>query len=111
MHTYWVSRLRLVLDAQLQGGKTTSAAHSLPGLKALLERLPPTQRLQLVRGDCAVGTERVMTELESLQQPYLFKLRQSAGVKKLVERQWRRAAWTGVGQGWFACAEHLQLMG
>ena len=28
-----------------------------------------------------------MSALEAINQPYLFKLRQSAGVKKLVQRQ------------------------
>lgn len=111
VHTYWIGNLRLVLHAQLQGGKAHAAIHSLPGLKQLLERLPAEQRPRMVRGDCAFGTEAVMCEMEALEQPYLFKLRQSAGVKKLVQRSWRQRDWTDVGQGWEACEDHLQLMG
>lgn len=30
--TYWVANVRLVLDAEVQGGKAHAAKHSLPGL-------------------------------------------------------------------------------
>jgi hypothetical protein len=111
VHTYWVGNLRLVLHAQLQGGNSHSSTHGLPGLKALLERLPRAQRPQLVRGDCGYGSDTVMRELEDLGQPYLFKLKQSAAVKKLVQQQWRRHEWIDAGQGWDACADELQLLG
>lgn len=52
-----------------------------------------------------------MSALEAIDQPYLFKLRQSAGVKKLVQRQWRRRDWCSVGQGWEACEDGLRLTG
>ena len=52
-----------------------------------------------------------MSALEAIGQPYLFKLRQSAGVKKLVQRQWRRRDWCPVGQGWNACEDELRLTG
>ena len=111
VHTYWVGNLRLVLHAQLQSGKSHTSTHGLPGLKGLLERLPSAQRPQLVRGDCGYGNDTVMRELEDLGQPYLFKLKQSAGVKQLVQRQWRQREWIDAGQGWDACADELQLLG
>ena len=61
--------------------------HARPGLLALLEGMPRAQRPKLVRGDCAYGSEGEMSALEAINQPYLFKLRQSAGVKKFVQRQ------------------------
>lgn len=36
IHTYWVANLRLVLDAEVQGGKTHPAKYSLPGLMRVL---------------------------------------------------------------------------
>jgi hypothetical protein len=78
---------------------------------ALLESLPPQQRPRLTRGDCAFGNEGDMNALEELGQPYLFKLRQSAGVKKLIKQQWQREDWSPVGQGWQACEDQLRLMG
>ena len=111
IHTYWIGNLRLVIDAQLEPGNRHSPVHARPGLMALLEGMPQAQRPKLVRGDCAYGSEGEMSALEAIQQPYLFKLRQSAGVKKLVQRQWTRRDWCAVGQGWDACEDVLRLMG
>ena len=111
IHTYWIGNLRLVLDAQLEPGNRHSPVHSRPGLMGLLQGLPQAQRPKLVRGDCAFGSEGEMSALEAIDQPYLFKLRQSAGVKKLVQRQWSRRDWCPVGQGWDACEDELQLTG
>ena len=108
LHTYWIGNLRLVLDAQLEPGNRHSPVHARPGLLALLEGMPQEQRPKLVRGDCAFGSEGEMRALEAINQPYLFKLRQSAGVKKLVQRQWTRRDWCTVGQGWEACEDELR---
>lgn len=111
IHTYWVGNLRMVLDAQLESGDRHSPVHARPGLVALLESLPAERKPRLVRGDCAFGNEGDMNALEQLGQPYLFKLRQSLGVKQLIRRQWSRADWVAVGQGWQACEDKLRLMG
>jgi Transposase DDE domain group 1 len=111
IHTYWIGNLRLVLDAQLEPGNRHSPVHARPGLMALLEDLPHDQRPKLVRGDCAFGSEGEMSALEAINQPYLFKLRQSAGVKGLIKRQWGRCDWYPVGQGWDACEDTLRLTG
>jgi hypothetical protein len=73
--------------------------------------LTPAQRPALVRGDIAFGNEGVMAELETLGQAYLFKLRQTPGVKRLIERQWSRRDWQSVGQGLDAVETTLQLAG
>ena len=52
-----------------------------------------------------------MADLEALEQPYLFKLRQSAGVKRLIERQWSRRDWQPVSQGFDAVEAQLRLSG
>jgi hypothetical protein len=52
-----------------------------------------------------------MVEMEGLIQHYLFKLRQSAGVKRLIERQWTRDVWADVGQGFYAVEAELKLTG
>jgi hypothetical protein len=111
IHTYWVGNLRLVLDAALEPGDHHAPKHSRAGLVALLQDLPREQRPRLVRADCAFGNEGDMNALEELEQPYLFKLRQSVGVKKLIEQQWQRDDWAAVGQGWQACDDELRLMG
>lgn len=111
IHTYWIANLRLVLKACVQGGKSHSSAHTLPGLKELIVSLPKEQRPQLVRGDCAFGNEVVMVELEEIEQPYLFKLKQTANVKKLIQRLWQRYDWRDAGQGWEGCEDTLKLLG
>lgn len=111
IHTYWIANLRLVLDAEVKGGKTQPAKYSLPGLMRLLKALPPEKRPQLVRGDSAFGNDPVMVELESIGQMYLTKLRQTAGVKRLIERNWSRQDWQDVGQGCEAVEAQLKLAG
>lgn len=111
IHTYWIANLRLVLDAEVKGGKTHPAKYSLPGLIRLLKALPPQKRPKLVRGDSAFGNDPVITELESIAQMYLTKLRQTAGVKRLIERNWSRQDWQDVGQGSEAVEAQLKLSG
>lgn len=111
IHTYWIANVRLVLDAEVQNGKAHAAKHSLPRLRSVLEALPPEKRPRLVRGDNAFGNEPVMAQMEEIDQGYLFKLRQSPGVKRLIERQWSRQDWTNVGQGFDAVEAMLKLSG
>ncbi len=111
IHTYWVANLRLVLDAEIKGGKTHPAKYSLPGLMRLLKALPPEKRPRLVRGDSAFGNDPVLTELESIEQMYLTKLRQTTGVKRLIERNWSGQDWQDVGQGSQAVEAQLKLSG
>jgi hypothetical protein len=111
IHTYWIANVRLVLDAEVQDGKAHAAKHSLPRLRQVLESLPLEKRPRLVRGDNAFGNDPVMAEMEALSQEYLFKLRQTAGVKRLIERQWSRQDWQNVGQGFDAVEGELRLAG
>ena len=62
-----------------------------------------------MRGDNAFGNELVMAKLEAIEQPYLFKLRQTTGVRQLIERQWSRHDWRDVGQGFQAVEAELAL--
>lgn len=111
IHTYWIGNMRLVIDAQLDSGDRHSPSHSRAGLVALLEDMPKEQRPQMVRGDSAFGVEGEMAALEVLDQPYLFKLRQSPGVKLLLKRQWGKTDWVDAGQGWSASEDTLRLSG
>ena len=111
LHTYWIANIRMVLDVEVQSGKACAAKHSLPRLRLLIERLPPEERPALVRGDNAFGNEGVMVEMEEIGQPYLFKQRQTAGVKRLIERLWQQGDWQDVGQGFDAVESELRLKG
>ncbi|AEJ02462.1 transposase IS4 family protein [Nitrosomonas sp. Is79A3] len=111
LHTYWIGNIRLVLDVEVQGGKASAAKHSLPRLCRLIERLAAEERPALVRGDSAFGNQGVMVEMERIEQHYLFKLRQTAGVKRLIERQWQQGDWQNAGQGFDAVEGKLRLTG
>jgi hypothetical protein len=111
IHTYWIANVRLVLDAEVQNGKAHAAGHSLPRLILLLKSLPAEQRPRLVRGDIAFGIDPVMGELEQMAQAYLFKLKQTTGVKRLIERLWRQNDWQDVGEGCHAVETRLRLSG
>ncbi len=111
IHTYWIANVRLVLDAEVQNGKAHAARHSLPRLIVILKALPATERPRLVRGDIAFGVDPVMSELEQMGQAYLFKLKQTTGVKRLIERLWRNSDWHDMGDGYHVVETCLQLSG
>lgn len=111
IHTYWIANVRLVLDAEVQNGKAHAARHSLPRLITLLKTLPADKRPRLVRGDIAFGVDPVMRELEQMEQAYLFKLKQTTGIKRLIERLWRHTDWQDTGDGYHAAETRLQLSG
>jgi len=57
------------------------------------------------------GTERAMEGAEQRQMAYLFKLKQTANVKKLIGRLFGRNEWVEAGQPWQGLATELQLSG
>jgi len=111
LHTYWISSMRLVLDVEVQSGKSHAAKHSLPRLRQLITGLAAEERPAMVRGDNAFGNEGVMVEMEAIGQCYLFKLRQTAGVKRFIERNWCQSEWQNVGNGFHAVEGELRLTG
>ena len=114
LHAYFVSHLRMVLDVVVCPGNQHSAAHARPGLNDILDGLSQEQQPVLVRGDCGFGNEPFIEELERRGQSYLFKLRQTAGVKKMLARQFARQDWSTPGprdQGWSAVEDTLRLAG
>jgi len=114
LHTYWVGNLRLVLDVVVSPGKQANASYAQPGLTAVLDSLVPDQLPALVRGDCGFGNEPFITELETRKQHYLFKLRQTKGIKRLLQRQFQREDWTlpsAADQGWSAVEDTVKLSG
>ena len=82
----WVAGLRLVLDVEVKAGNEHSSAHSAPALWGLLDRLGRDRWPWLLRGDADFGTERIMSRAEQEGMPYLFKLRSTRNVKRLIEK-------------------------
>jgi len=99
-HTYFIGNLRLALDVEVR-----------PGLWRFLKRLPGGARPAFLRGDCAFGTDQLMREAEAVGLPYLFKLKQSARVKGLIEKLFAEPSWERAGQGWEGVDTTLQLQG
>jgi Transposase DDE domain group 1 len=114
LHTYWVGTLRLVLDVVIASGKQHSSKYAGDGLGEILDNLSCQQQPALVRGDCGFGNEPFIGALEDRNQAYLFKLRQSKGVQRLLARQFARQDWSKpkpADQGWSAVEDTLQLTG
>ena len=110
-HTYMIANLRLILDVEVQAGNQHASKHSSPGLWALLERIGRANWPAFIRGDRDWGTQGNMARAEQEGIDYLFKLRLTKGVKKLVERLMRGADWQDAGQGWQGADSELRLSG
>lgn len=110
-HSYMMSGTRMVMNVEVQPGNKTAASYSAEKLWALLHSLPVNERPYLIRGDVAFGVDSVMSEAERLSIPYLFKLRQSRNVKRLIERVFNTPDWQDAGQGWSGIESTLRLQG
>jgi hypothetical protein len=110
-HTYSMAGTRLVLDVDVVAGNEHTSKHLAPGLWALLDRIPRDSWPVLLRGDCGFGNEAIMCEAEQRRLPYLFKLRLTANVKRMIERMSTQSTWVNAGQGWQAKESILRLDG
>lgn len=110
-HSFWVGHLRLCLDVQVRPGNETAGSFGLGSVIDWLARRPTRELPAFVRGDIGYGTQTWMQELETLGVPYLFKLKQTKGVKDLVSLCKLQSEWeTGLGN-WQCCQSTLQLNG
>lgn len=110
-HSYFIANLRLVLDVEVQAGNQTASSFAQPELWSLVDGLPGPSRPQFLRGDCGWGTERAMEAAERRQLPYVFKLKQSAKVKDLIDKLFGREGWMDAGQNWQGLSTELRLSG
>lgn len=111
LHTYFMANTRLVLDVDTHPGNESAAKHTMPGLWTFLAGLPREAWPAFIRGDCSYGNERDMCDAEARNLAYLFKLRQTANVKKLIKTVFLRGGWMAAGQGWEGVEDLLQLSG
>ena len=110
-HSYFIANLRMVMDVEVQAGNQTAASFAQPELWSMLDRLEQGSLPAFVRGDCAWGTERAMEGAEQRKIPYLFKLKESANVKKLIVKLFGNDQWVDAGQNWQGLHSELQLSG
>jgi hypothetical protein len=110
-HTYFAANIRLVLDVEVQAGNQTASAYAQPEFWKYIDSLPAVARPAFVRGDCGWGTERMMAQAEERKTQYLFKLKQSSKVKRLIKQAFSRQDWVPAGQGWKGVEAELLLTG
>jgi len=110
-HTYLIANLRLVLDVEVQPGNQTAGAYGRSGLFELIESLPAGARPAFIRGDISYGTEGTMKEAEKRDIQYLFKLRQTRNVKRLIKGLSRDGRWIDAGHGFQGAESSLRLSG
>ena len=109
-HTYIMGGTRLVLDVEVRSGSEHGPSYTRPELWRFLERLEPDQRPTFIRGDAAFGSEETMCWPESNEYKYLFKLRQSKNVKRLIEDlDKEQGQWLSAGSNWEGRESTLQL--
>ena len=112
-HSYFIGKIRLLLDVDVRPGNETAGKYSHGALWNLLDNLLPRHlHPSLIRGDIAYGNEETMSGCETRDKRYLFKLRQSSNVKKLIgEISKMSPEWADAGQGWFGCTSEIKLQG
>ncbi len=110
-HSYMMAGTRLVLDVAVEPGDAHTSKHAAPSLWALLARLGRAHWPRLLRGDAGWGTEANMSRAEQEGLPYLFKLRMTAKVKRLVAKLTGDGDWIDAGKGWQAREAELRLSG
>src|ERR1035438_8059444 len=110
-HSYFIANLRMVIDVEVQAGNQTAASFAQPELWRLLDGLPQASHPSFLRGDCAWGNERAMEGAEKREISYLFKLKQSVNVKKLIAKLFGNDHWVEAGQKWQGLDTELQFVG
>jgi hypothetical protein len=111
VHTYLIAQLRLVLGAEVQAGNEAASSHAQPSFWEYFDALPRASRPVFLRGDIGWGSERMMQDAEQRDQPYLFKIRQSAKIKELLAGSFAMDQWQSAGQGWQGTWSEVRLAG
>ena len=110
-HTYSMASTRLVLDVDVSPGDEHASNHSAPSLWGHLDRTPRDLWPALLRGDRGFGNEGIMREAEARRLPYLFKLRLTRKVKRMIEKLASTREWLDAGQGLEAKESTVRLDG
>lgn len=111
-HTYIIGSLRLVADVDVRPGNETAGKYSHPGLWRFLDSLPKSLHPKFVRGDIGFGTDGTMSGCESRKVPFLFKLKRTPKIKKLLKSlENPNTEWEDAKSGWHGIETHIKLDG
>ena len=110
-HSYFVANIRMVLDMEVQAGNQTAPLFAQPGLWSFLDGLTERDRPIFLRGDSHWGAEKAMVGAEERKIGFLFKLKQSVNVKRLIGQIFTKEEWEEAGQQWQGRKEVLRLEG
>lgn len=111
-HGYFIANIRMALNVDVQNGKTISGCYSMRCLWQLLEALKEEQWPQFIRGDISYGTEKIMSEAQSRDVKYLFKIKCSTKIKALIKHHMEKNfEWAKAGQGQEGVEDTVQLYG
>jgi hypothetical protein len=113
LHTWFIRKLRLVLDAEVRPGKQHAAKHGRSRLWALWDRWRPEWRPWLMCGDAGYGQEQLLLECEVRRQNYLFRQRQTRKVQQLIQQLMSTLTtrWVKTSRGWEGAEGQLRLQG
>jgi hypothetical protein len=109
--SYFVANIRMVLDMEVQAGNQTAPLYAQPELWTLLDGLAEPNRPTFLRGDSHWGAEKAMIGAEERKIGFLFKLKQSVNVKRLIGQMFAKEEWEEAGQNWEGRREVLRLEG
>lgn len=113
LHAMLLTPAKLVLNVDVRAGNQTASVYGQDGLWGWLEAREKKLWPTLVRGDCGHGNEGMMAGCEERGLSYLFRLKMSTGVVKLIEKLMltHGEKWETAGQGWEALDDSLRLQG
>jgi hypothetical protein len=113
-HAMLLAAGKLVLNVDAHAGNQTASQYAQPALWGWLEARERGQWPTLVRGDIAHGNEEMMAGAEQRGLAYVFRLRMTKGVGRLIAtlaKTKSKTKWTEAGQGWEAAESSIQLQG
>src|SRR5258705_5711578 len=110
-HSYFVANIRMVLDMEVKSANQTAQLYADRYLWAFVDGLAERDWRTFMRGDCHWGAEKAMVGAEDRKLGYLFKLKQSANVKKLIGQIFGKEEWVEAGQRWQGREDVLRLSG
>ena len=113
LHVGFICKVRLLVSVDVQGGKSHGACHMAAKICNWVDALPLDCKPALLRADSAFGNEGYLCACEARALSYLFKLKLSKKVQKLIGQLAtnQKAHWQPAPGGWTVIDARLTLKG